>query len=129
MEYDSLSICVCPPILCGYVILLLKQKSFSALREFRPVTALVRILPFEGRAALLNGGVYFPVPINLGVEKARRSVDSGLIAYWPMARSLCIFYGAAKPHTPVNPVGKVRAEDLNVFRQVKMGTKITVVKI
>ena len=95
----------------------------------RTVNALVRILPFEGRAALLNGGVYFPVPINLGVEKAKRSVDSGLIAYWPMARSLCIFYEAAKPHTPVNPVGKVKDEDLNVFRQVKMGTKITVVKI
>lgn len=95
----------------------------------RTVNALVRILPFEGRAALLNGGVYFPVSINLGVEKAKRSVNSGLIAYWPMARSLCIFYKAAKTHTPVNPVGKVRDEDLNVFRQVKIGVKITVVKI
>ena len=95
----------------------------------RTVNALVRILPFEGRAALLNGGIYFPVSINLGVEKAKRSVDSGLIAYWPMARSLCIFYKATKTHTPVNPVGKVRDEDLNVFRQVKIGAKITVVKI
>ena len=95
----------------------------------RTVNALVRILPFEGRAALLNGGVYFPVSINLGVEKAKRSVNSGLIAYWPMARSLCIFYKTAKTHTPVNPVGKVRDEDLNVFRRVKIGAKITVVKI
>ena len=82
----------------------------------------------EGRAALLKGGVYFHVPLNLGMEKAKRIAEKGTLAYWPMGRALCIFYDDARPYSPVNYVGKIK-ENLEVFRRVKTGTKITVEKI
>ena len=94
----------------------------------RTVDALVRKLPLEGRAALLKGGVYFPVPLSLGTEKAKRIAEKGTLAYWPMGRALCIFYDDARPYSPVNYVGKIK-ENLEVFRRVKTGTKITVEKI
>ena len=94
----------------------------------RTVEALVRKLPLEGRAALLKGGVYFPVPLSLGTEKAKRTAEKGTLAYWPMGRALCIFYEGAKPHSPINIIGKVK-ENLEMFRQVKTGTKITIKRI
>jgi len=93
----------------------------------RTVDALVRNLPLEGRAALMRGGLYFPVPINLGVEKAKRIVERGALAYWPMGGALCIFYENAKPYSPVNHVGEI-IKNLEIFRKVKTGTKITVEK-
>ncbi len=94
----------------------------------RTVDALVRKLPLEGRAALLKGGVYFPVQLDLGVEKAKRTAEKGTLAYWPMGRAFCIFYDEAKPYSPINHIGKIK-ENLEMFRQVKIGTKITVEKI
>ena len=94
----------------------------------RTVDALVRSLPLEGRAALLKSCVYFRVPLNLGVEKAKRVAEKGILAYWPMGRAFCIFYDEAKPYSPINYIGRVK-ENLEVFRQVETGTKITVEKI
>jgi len=94
----------------------------------RTVDALVRRLPLEGRAALLNGGVYFPVPLDLGMEKAKRIAERGTLAYWPMGRAICIFYDKTKPYSPINHIGKVK-ENLGMFRQVKAGTKITIKRI
>ncbi|RJS83776.1 hypothetical protein CW706_05630 [Candidatus Bathyarchaeota archaeon] len=94
----------------------------------RTVEALVRSLPLEGRVALMKGGLYFPVPINLGVEKAKRTVEKGVLAYWPMGRALCIFYEDAKPYSPVNYVGKI-TKNLEIFRKVKMGMKIVMKKM
>jgi len=94
----------------------------------RTVDALVRRLPLEGRAALLKGGVYFHVPLNMGVEKAKRTAEKGTLAYWPMGRAICIFYDKAEPYSPINHIGRVK-ENLEIFRRIKTGTKITVEKI
>lgn len=94
----------------------------------RTVDALVRRLPVEGRAALMSGGVYFSIPLSLGAEKAKRAVEKGTLAYWPMGRALCIFYEDAKPYSPISHIGRVK-ENLEIFRHVKSGTKITVEKI
>ena len=94
----------------------------------RTVDALVRRLPLEGRAALIKGGVYFQVPLALGVEKAKRIAEKGTLAYWPMGRAFCIFYDEAEPYSPINHIGRVK-ENLEMFRQIKTGTKITVEKI
>jgi len=93
----------------------------------RTVDALVRNLPLEGRAALMKGGLYFPVPIKLGVEKAKRIVEGGALAYWPMGGALCIFYENAKSYSPVNQVGEI-VKNLEIFRKVETGTKITMEK-
>ncbi len=100
------------------------------IRFQSPVTvdSLAKALPFEGRAAKWKEEVYFETPVKLGSEKARAKVEVGTIAYWPMGSALCIFYGPTDPYSPVNIVGKVVA-NLELFRNVKSGTKIRVEKI
>jgi len=93
----------------------------------RTVEAIIRRLPIEGRAALWEEEVYFEIPVKMGEEKAKPTVEKGTVAFWPMGSALCIFYGESQPYSPVNIVGQV-TKNLEVFRRVKSGAKIRVVK-
>lgn len=94
----------------------------------RTVDMIVRKLPVEGRAALWKEEVYFEIAVKMGEEKAKSTVEKGTIAFWPMGSAVCIFYGETQPYSPVNVVGKV-TENLELFSQVKSGTKIRMEKI
>jgi hypothetical protein len=91
----------------------------------RTVDMIVRKLPLEGRAALWKEEVYFETPIKMGEEKAKGAVENGAIAFWPMGSAICVFYGELQPYSPVNILGKI-TKNLEVFKQVKSGTKIRV---
>ncbi|TRO44001.1 hypothetical protein E2P42_01845 [Candidatus Bathyarchaeota archaeon] len=91
----------------------------------RTVETIVRKLPVEGRAALWKEEVYFEIPVKLGEEKAKSTVETGAIAFWPMGSALCIFYGKSQPYSPVSILGKI-TQNLELFSQVKSGTKIKV---
>jgi hypothetical protein len=91
----------------------------------RTVDMIVRKLPLEGRAALWKEEVYFETPIKMGEEKAKGTVENGSIAFWPMGSAICIFYGESQPYSPVNILGKI-TKNLELFKQVKSGTKIRV---
>jgi hypothetical protein len=91
----------------------------------RTVDAIVRKLPVEGRAALWKEEVYFEIPVRMGEEKAKNTVETGTVAFWPMGSALCIFFGQSQPYSPVNVLGKV-TENLDLFKQVRSGTKIRV---
>ena len=92
----------------------------------RTVDTIVRKLPIEGRAALWKEEVYFEIPIKMGEEKAKPTVESGTIAFWPMGGALCVFYGKSQPYSPVSILGKITS-NLELFRQVKSGSTIKVV--
>ena len=94
----------------------------------RTVDTIVRKLPVEGRAALWKEEVYFEIPVRLGEEKAKPTVEQGTIAFWPMGSALCIFYGSSQPYSPVCVLGKVTS-NLEIFRQVKSGTRIRVAQL
>ncbi|UCE44269.1 MAG: hypothetical protein JSV57_01935, partial [Candidatus Bathyarchaeota archaeon] len=94
----------------------------------RTVEALVKELPLEGRAALWKEEIYFETQVKMGEEKAEPTVEKGTIAYWPMGKAFCIFYGNSQPYSPVNIVGRV-TNNLKVFESVKSGAKIRVEKI
>ena len=94
----------------------------------RTVEAIVKKLPIEGRAALWEEEVYFEIPVKMGEEKAKPTVERGTIAFWPMGNALCIFYGESQPYSPVNIVGRV-TKGLELFRQVKSGAKIRIEKV
>jgi len=94
----------------------------------RTVDAIVKKLPFEGRAALWKEEVYFEIPVKMGEEKARSKVEKGDLAFWPMGNSLCIFYGESQPYSPVNIVGKV-TKNLELFERVKSGSVIRVERL
>jgi uncharacterized protein len=91
----------------------------------RTVDMIVRKLPVEGRAALWKEEVYFETPIKMGEEKAKATVENGTIAFWPMGSAICVFWGTTQPYSPVNILGKV-TKNLELFKQVKSGTKIRV---
>jgi len=91
----------------------------------RTIDMIVRKLPIEGRAALWKEEVYFETPIKMGEEKAKATVEQGTIGFWPMGSAICIFYGETQPYSPVNNLGKI-TRNLDLFRQVKSGTKIRV---
>ncbi|MCJ7698657.1 cyclophilin-like fold protein [Candidatus Bathyarchaeota archaeon] len=94
----------------------------------RTVDLVVRRLPVEGRAALWKEEVYFETPIKMGEEKAKATVEAGTIAFWPMGSAICIFYGTSQPYSPVSILGKITG-NLELFKQVKSGTKIRVESI
>ena len=89
----------------------------------RTIDAIVRKLPVEGRAALWKEEVYFEIPIKMGEEKAKPTVDNGTIAFWPMGSAICVFYGQTQPYSPVNILGKI-TENLEIFQKIKSGTTI-----
>jgi hypothetical protein len=91
----------------------------------RTIDAIVRKLPVEGRAALWKEEVYFEIPIKMGEEKAKPTVETGTIAFWPMGSAICIFYGKSQPYSPVSTLGKITS-NLEIFKQVKSGTTIKV---
>jgi hypothetical protein len=91
----------------------------------RTVDTIVRKLPVEGRAALWKEEVYFEISVKMGEEKAKATVETGTIAFWPMGSALCVFYGQSQPYSPVSILGKV-TKNLELFKQVKSGTRIKV---
>jgi len=97
------------------------------IRSPRTADAIIRRLPLEGRAALWQKEVYFSIPVKMGNEKAKPTVEKGALAYWPMGSAFCIFYGETQPYSPVNIIGKV-TKNLELFERVKSGTKIIVEK-
>jgi len=91
----------------------------------RTVDTIVRKLPLEGRAALWKEEIYFEIPIKMGEEKAKATVETGAIAFWPMGSAICVFFGQSQPYSPVSVLGKV-TRNLELFKQVKSGTTIKV---
>lgn len=94
----------------------------------RTTDAIVRALPLEGLAALWQEEVYFDIPVKMGNEKSKPTVEKGTLAYWPMGAAFCIFYGETQPYSPVNIIGKV-TKNLEFFAKVKRGAKIVIDKM
>ena len=91
----------------------------------RTIDTIVRKLPVEGRAAIWKEEVYFEIPVKIGEEKAKPTVETGAIAFWPMGSALCVFYGQSQPYSSVNILGKI-TKNLELFKQVKSGATIKV---
>ena len=91
----------------------------------RTIDTIIRKLPVEGRAAIWKEEVYFEIPVKIGEEKAKTTVETGTIAFWPMGSALCVFYGQSQPYSSVNILGKI-TKNLDLFKQVRSGTTIKV---
>lgn len=94
----------------------------------RTVDAIIKLLPLEGRAAVWQNEVYFEIPLKMGAEKPRDLARKGDMAYWPLGKALCIFFGDMRPHSPINLIGQI-SEGIDLFTKVKSGTKIKIEKI
>ncbi len=91
----------------------------------RTIGAIANKLPIEGRVALWKEEIYFEIPVEMGDEKAKPEVEKGTIAYWPLGKALCVFYGESQPYSPVNILGKITI-NLEIFADMKSGTRIKV---
>ncbi len=91
----------------------------------RTIDSIIRKLPLEGRAALWKEEVYFEVPLKIGEEKSKPTVEPGTIAFWPMGSAICVFYGSSNPYSPVNLLGKITS-NLDLFKQIKSGSTIKI---
>ncbi len=91
----------------------------------RTIDMIVRKLPIVGRIALYKEEIYFEIPIKMGEEKAKRTVETGTIAFWPMGSALCVFYGQSQPYSPVSILGKITS-NLDLFKKAKSGTAVKV---
>lgn len=91
----------------------------------RTIDMIARKLPISGRIALYKEEVYFEIPIKMGEEKSKPTVETGTIAFWPMGNALCVFYGKSQPYSPVSILGKI-TKNLDLFKTVKSGTIIKV---
>jgi len=91
----------------------------------RTIDMIVRKLPISGRIALYKEEIYFEIPIKMGEEKAKRTVETGTIAFWPMGSALCVFYGQSQPYSPVSILGTI-TKNLDLFKAAKSGTAVKV---
>ncbi len=91
----------------------------------RTIDMIVRKLPIVGRIALYKEEIYFEIPIKMGEEKAKPTVETGTIAFWPMGSALCVFYGKSQPYSPVSILGKI-TKNLELFKTAKSGTAVKV---
>jgi hypothetical protein len=91
----------------------------------RTIDTIVRKFPLEGRVALWQVVVLIEITVKNGEEKAKPTVETGTIAFWPMGSALCVFFGQSQPYSQVNILGKV-TKNLELFEQVKSGATIKV---
>jgi hypothetical protein len=91
----------------------------------RTIDMIVRKLPIVGRIALYKEEIYFEIPIKMGEEKAKPTVETGTIAFWPMGSALCVFYGKSQPYSPVSVLGTI-TKNLELFKTAKSGTAVKV---
>jgi len=97
------------------------------------VEAIWKALPFEKRANMWGDEIYFSIPVSLGEENAKETVEIGDLGYWPPGQGFCIFFGPTpisredeiRPADPVNVFGKVKG-DPKVFKKVRSGDKIRI---
>ena len=93
-------------------------------------------LPIQSKASIWGDEIYFEIPVQAAqAPDARADVTIGTLAYWPVGRAFCIFYGPtpastdAQPraYSPVNIVGQV-AGDMSQLRGVPHGAPVRVAR-
>lgn len=103
----------------------------------KTVKAVEEALPINGIANRWGDEIYFEIPVSLKEENSQQEVEIGDIAYWTPGHALCIFFGKTpvsisnKPraYSPVNVIGKITSEGIEILKKVKDGEKIIIEKI
>jgi hypothetical protein len=121
--------------------ILISGDSFGELKavilDKNPKTtqAVLDALPFEGTAKVWGEEIYFTIPVDSEEEKGQQDMEEGDIAYWPVGKAMCIFFGPTpvsesekpKAYSPVNLFSRVIG-DAEVLKRVKDGEAIRVTK-
>ena len=104
----------------------------AELNDSPTAQAILQALPIEGRANRWGDEIYFEIPVSAGQEPdARVEMEMGELAYWPVGRAFCIFFGPTpvsdderpRAYSPVNILGRVLG-DATLFRAVRDGEPV-----
>jgi hypothetical protein len=98
----------------------------ATLNSSHTADAVYAALPLEGLAQTDAGYVYFSVPLTLPEEDIKETVSAGVVAYWPVGTSICIFFGGLPP-TGVNIIGSLNGNAMQ-WRNVVFGSIIKMEK-
>ena len=105
----------------------------AELNDSRTAEAIFAALPITAKASTWGDEIYFSIPVSLGEDQGRATVDMGDLGYWPPGSAFCIFFGPTpmsqspneiRPASPVNVFGKVSG-DPKVFKKVRSGEQVT----
>jgi hypothetical protein len=96
----------------------------AALNDSQTARLLCDALPFESKAQRWGDEVYFQTPVETGEEDPQAEVPSGIVAYWPPGKALCLFFGQ-KPYSAVNVVGRLEG-DFQALSNVRDGEPVRV---
>ena len=108
----------------------------AELNDTQTAQAIAAALPISAKASTWGDEIYFSIPVSLGEEDARATVDVGDLGYWPPGSAFCIFFGPTpmsqspseiRPASPVNVFGKVTG-DPKVFKTVRSGEQVSIEK-
>lgn len=100
----------------------------------KTVQALLEKLPIKVKINRWGDELYTdPMPVKAKEENARALVDLMDVAYWPLGKALCLFFGPTpiskgneiKPYSPVNVIGKIVGSK-NVARRVDDSTSVVI---
>ncbi len=98
--------------------------------------AIWEALPLEGVARRWGDEIYFEIPVEMAqAPEARAEVGVGELAYWPVGRALCIFFGPTpvstdeqpRAYSPVNVVGQI-SDDAGQLVAVRDGARVGVTR-
>jgi hypothetical protein len=103
------------------------------LNETKTAAKVFEKLPITSTVNTWGDEIYFTIPVDAGLENAKKLVELGDIAYWPPGKAMCIFFGKTpvsvgdeiRPASPVNIIGRVEG-DCKVLKKVKDGEEITI---
>lgn len=112
-----------------------KQDFLVELNDTETADAIWLALPFEAYANCWGEEIYFEIPVSMPLERGKRVMDVGEVAFWPDGSALCFFFGPTpvsdgdKPvaYSDVTPVGKVTS-DIGGLRKVGDRSRLTVEK-
>lgn len=91
-------------------------------------------MPLEASVQTWGDEIYFEIPVAAAsAPDAQVDVQVGTLAYWPMGRAFCIFFGPTpasrdtepRAYSPVNIIGRV-LDDATRFRGVADGTPVRI---
>ena len=108
--------------------------SEAELNDTQTAQAIAAALPLTAKASIWGDEIYFSIPVSLGEENGRATVDMGDLGYWPPGSAFCIFFGPTpmsqspdeiRPASPVNVFGKVTG-DPKVFEKVRSGEQVSI---
>jgi len=101
----------------------------------KTVKGLLDSMPIEVKINKWGKELYTDeIPVTLQEENAKSELNLLDVAFWPGGSALCLFYGPTpiskpnkiEPYSPVNIVGRVVSEQIDIIDRVRVGSRVII---